>query len=91
MKGKIDNAIQLFKKSLKNDYKIFHKLSHFELMWCYAFRCDWDQCIKYSQLLRKFAFQSPVIVSYFEAVFKYTKSVETYDLELKGEATKLFR
>ena len=89
--GKIGIAVKQLEKQFDYNIKYFDKLSHFELMWCYAFKRDWDQCIKYSKLLRQFAIQSPVIFTYFEAVFLYVKSLETNNEKLKEEASQLFR
>ena len=72
--GKIGIAVKQLEKQFDYNIKYFDKLSHFELMWCYAFKRDWDQCIKYSKLLREFAIQSPVY-SYTLKQFFFTLKV----------------
>lgn len=91
MNGQIENAIIDLEQILNTDKTIFHKFSHWELMWLYALKCDWAQSIKYSQLLRQLTSHSPVITTYCEAIFRYFKSYETDDKELKSEATELLK
>ena len=69
---------------------IFHKAAHWELLWCFTVKRDWDQCIRFAELLRKHTMHSPAITTYLEAVFRYVKAVEVNDEQLKEEATKLF-
>lgn len=91
MNVEIDRAIIEFNHLTTTDKTIFHKFSHWELLWSYALKCDWDQCIKYSELLRQLTRHSPVICTYCEGVFRYFKSYETNDKKLKAEATELFK
>jgi len=88
--GKIDCAIEIYNDLLNVDLEKSHKVFHFELLWCHALKCEWDQCIKYAQLLRKQSLHSPACATYLEAVFLYIKSVDHCNDNFKEEATKLF-
>jgi hypothetical protein len=89
--GNIDIAIKEYKHLMIPKIKIFHKVSHFELMMTYALRSDWDQCIKYSRLLRRLTLHSPPLFTYCEAIFRYLKSVETNNQKQRERANQLFK
>ncbi len=90
LSGNIDSAIDIYNQLLKVDSEKTHKAFHFELLWCHLLKCEWDQGIKYAELLRKQTLHSPACTTYFEAVFRYIKSVDECDDNYKEEATKLF-
>ncbi|XP_054160184.1 tetratricopeptide repeat protein 39A-like [Oppia nitens] len=89
--GHIDEAIQLFKDCLVgNDLVVTHKLFHIELSFSYALKCQWDECIKYAELVRQQAIHSPAIITYILAIFKFAKAVDDNDQQMKKEANQLF-
>jgi hypothetical protein len=90
LNGDIDLAIGYYNKIIDLDKEMFHKAAHWELMWCFAVKCDWDQCIRYAKLLNEHTLHSPAITTYLDAVFRYVKGVEDNDERLKEEATNLF-
>ena len=61
-----------------------------EVMFCYALKCQWDECIKYAEALREQTKHSPACATYAEAVFRYIRSQELSDEDMKETATKLF-
>jgi hypothetical protein len=89
--GNFDSAIKTYNELLINDFEKTSKIFQLELMWCHAIKCEWDQCIKYAQLLRQRALHSPALSTYLEAVFRYIKSVDDCDDNIKEEASKLFQ
>ena len=89
IKGKIDVSIKMFSELMDNNYYRAHKVFHFELMFCYALKCEWKECIRYAELVRKGTEHSPTYTTYAEAVFRYVKSIEDNDVALKQSASKL--
>ncbi|CAG2182075.1 unnamed protein product, partial [Oppiella nova] len=89
VKGNIDVSIKLNEELLKNEYTAFHKAVHFELMFSHALKSEWDECIKYAELVRKGTEHSPTYTTYAEAVFRYVKCIEAMDVQQKQIVTKL--
>ena len=87
--GRIDNSILMYKELLNNEWFRFHSAINFELMWCYALKCDWSQCINYAEPVRKNTEHSPTFTTYAEAVFSYVKSIDDCDPNMKQKASKL--
>ena len=90
LSGQIDTAIEMYNQILMTSQITFLRFVYFELMWCYALVGDWDQCIIYAEKFRTGSLFSPAMATYAEAVFRYTKAVETDDSDEKHKATKLF-
>lgn len=88
--GNLNQAIEGYKAVIEKENEMFHKVSHWELMWTFAVQRNWDECIKYAQLLREKTSHSPAIVTYLEGVFRYVKAKTTNDAKLLDEASALF-
>lgn len=53
IKGNIDTAISLLTKSVdsQSEWKQFHHICYWELMWSYAYKADWLLAMKYAERL----------------------------------------
>lgn len=78
MRGSLDEAIKSFEMCIEaqNDWKQFHSICHWEIMWCYAVQMDWPKAAHYSDLLRKQSKWSPASYTYQYATFLYAQLVE---------------
>ncbi|XP_014661991.1 PREDICTED: tetratricopeptide repeat protein 39B-like isoform X2 [Priapulus caudatus] len=65
------NAIKIFEDSmsLQIEWKQFHDLCYWELMWCHSFRCDWLQAYNYAEKLRMESRWSRATYAYQQAAF----------------------
>lgn len=88
--GKLQEAIESYNSIIEQEKELFHKVSHWELMWTNAVLCNWDESIKYARLLREKTLHSPAIVTFLEGVFRYTKGKLEKDQNLLDEAAALF-
>ncbi|XP_054155073.1 tetratricopeptide repeat protein 39A-like [Oppia nitens] len=89
IRGDIDGSIAKNVELLNNDFEPIHKAVHFELMWSHALKAQWDEAIKYAELVRKNTEHSPTYTTYAEAVFRYVKCIEDNDVNQKQIVTKL--
>ena len=88
--GNFEKAIQKLNELINApNLTIAHKAFYFELIWCYAIKCDWDNCIRCSEKIRE-SKHSPVCMAFLNAVFRYVKGVEDQDQELLDQATREF-
>jgi len=78
MQGNLPQAIESFQRCIEaqDDWKQFHSICHWEIMWCHAVQMDWVQAAKYSDLLRKQSKWSPASYTYQYATFLYAQLVE---------------
>uniref|UniRef100_A0A8C7F6I4 Zgc:158403 n=1 Tax=Oncorhynchus kisutch TaxID=8019 RepID=A0A8C7F6I4_ONCKI len=71
IKGNIDEAVVLFEDGCKaqQQWKQFHHMCYWELMWCFTYKCVWRMAYFYADLLsnesrwskaRECAFPSPI-------------------------------
>ncbi|XP_064624927.1 tetratricopeptide repeat protein 39B-like [Lineus longissimus] len=53
IKGNMDEAIHRYDESIESqsEWRQFHHLCFWELMWCHAFKCDWLVAMKYAEKL----------------------------------------
>lgn len=53
IKGHVDEGIQQLSSSVdcQSEWKQFHHICYWELMWCYAYKCDWLFAMKYAEKL----------------------------------------
>ena len=51
VKGHIDEAVLKFEESIaaQDQWKQFHHMSYWELMWCYCYTADWLMAMKYAE------------------------------------------
>lgn len=88
--GNFDVAIETLNRLLEApNLTIAYKAFYFELVWCYAINCDWDNCIRCSEMIRS-SKHSPVCTAFLNAVFRYVKGVDDGDQDLLDQATKEF-
>lgn len=78
MQGELNIAIESYQKCIQaqDDWKQFHSICHWEIMWCYAVQMNWDKAAFYSDLLRKQSKWSPASYTYQYGTFLYTKLIE---------------
>ena len=91
LRGDIDGSIKMFTELLNNNYGRAHKVFYIELMFCHALNCNWNETIKYAELIRKNTGHSPALTTYVEAAFRYVKSIDDNDVAMKAKATELFK
>ncbi|CAG2165414.1 unnamed protein product [Oppiella nova] len=89
LSGDIQLAINEYEKIIEDYDQMYHRLAHFELMFCHAVRCEWYHSVRYAELLNKHTVHSPAITTYLEAIFRYTKAMDNKDRELRTEASRL--
>ncbi|KAH9517525.1 Tetratricopeptide repeat protein 39B, variant 3 [Dermatophagoides farinae] len=91
--GQINEAIEALKRciSVQNEWKQFHNICHWELLWCYAVQCDWINASKCADILRKQCKWSPAAYTYQYATFLYMIMVEHNRPELQAEISQLLR
>ncbi|CAG2108715.1 unnamed protein product [Medioppia subpectinata] len=89
--GKIDHGIELYKKLLDQPFESCKSIVQMELMWCYALKCDLNEAIKCAEKFRTECKISPGCATYWEAVFRYAKSVDDNDSAQQYKATLLFQ
>ncbi|OTF75722.1 hypothetical protein BLA29_001675 [Euroglyphus maynei] len=91
--GKIDQAIEALKRciSVQNEWKQFHNICHWELLWCYAVQCDWINASKCADILRQQCKWSPGAYTYQYATFLYMIMVEQNRPELQSEISQLLK
>ena len=89
LSGDIQLAINEYEKIIEDYDQMYHRLAHFELMFCHAVRCEWYHSVRYAELLNKHTVHSPAITTYLEAIFRYTKAMDNKDRELRAEASRL--
>lgn len=93
MQGELDNAIESYQKCIQaqDDWKQFHSICHWEIMWCYAVQMDWNKAAHYSDLLRKQSKWSPASYTYQYGTFLYTKLIEDERNGLCERGTKEYK
>lgn len=88
--GNLPECIGLYQEIIDKENEMFHKVSHWELMWTTALQCNFDESIKYAQLLREKTLHSPAIVTFLEGIFRYTKGKLENNPKCIDEASALF-
>lgn len=78
MAGELELAINSYELCIKaqDDWKQFHSICHWEMMWCYAVQMDWIKAAEYADLLRKHSKWSQASYQYQYGTFLYTQLVE---------------
>nr|XP_002738146.1 PREDICTED: tetratricopeptide repeat protein 39B-like [Saccoglossus kowalevskii] len=71
IEGETIDAIYKFEESInsQSEWKQFHHICHWELMWCYAFRLDWLMACRYAEILYKESRWSRATYAYLKASF----------------------
>ena len=82
--------MSMYTTMLNENAQISQNPFQLELMACYALKSDWNECVKYAELLRARRQQS-AIATYILAMFKYVLSEQTFDPHLKEEASDLMK
>nr|XP_027200853.1 tetratricopeptide repeat protein 39B-like [Dermatophagoides pteronyssinus] len=91
--GQIEKAIEALTRciSVQNEWKQFHNICHWELLWCYAVQCDWINASKCADILRQQCKWSPGAYTYQYATFLYMIMVEQNRPELQTEISQLLK
>ncbi|KAH9420264.1 LOW QUALITY PROTEIN: tetratricopeptide repeat protein 39B-like [Dermatophagoides pteronyssinus] len=91
--GQIEEAIEALTRciSVQNEWKQFHNICHWELLWCYAVQCDWINASKCADILRQQCKWSPGAYTYQYATFLYMIMVEQNRPELQTEISQLLK
>ncbi|CAG2182662.1 unnamed protein product, partial [Oppiella nova] len=71
LRGNVEEAVINFKKciEIQDEWKQFHNICYWELLWCHSVRCDWHNSAKYADILRKQCKWSPGTYTYQYATF----------------------
>ncbi|XP_062589714.1 tetratricopeptide repeat protein 39B-like [Saccostrea cucullata] len=71
VRGNIDQAIVKFEESIEcqQEWRQFHHLGYWELMWCHCFKGDWLMAMKYAEKLCKESRWSKATYTYQKASF----------------------
>ncbi|XP_074642894.1 tetratricopeptide repeat protein 39A-like isoform X2 [Tubulanus polymorphus] len=71
IKGNIDEAILRFEESIESqsEWRQFHHLCFWELMWCHCFKGDWLMAMKYAEKLCRESRWSRATYTYQKASF----------------------
>ena len=71
LSGDIDGAVEHFKKSInvQSELKQLHNVANWDLLWCYALRCDWRRAADLAANLRDTCRWSPATNAYQYACF----------------------
>ncbi|KAK3090745.1 hypothetical protein FSP39_014266 [Pinctada imbricata] len=71
VRGNINEAVVKFEESIdsQQEWRQFHHLCFWELMWCHCFRGDWLMAMKYAEKLCKESRWSKATYSYQKAAF----------------------
>ncbi|KAK6990818.1 tetratricopeptide repeat protein 39B-like isoform X2 [Biomphalaria glabrata] len=79
VKGHIDDAINRFEESIESqsEWRQFHHLCYWELMWCHCFKSDWLMAMKYAERLSKESRWSKATYTYQKAAFLVMCSDQT--------------
>uniref|UniRef100_A0A6Q2ZHL2 Tetratricopeptide repeat domain 39A n=1 Tax=Esox lucius TaxID=8010 RepID=A0A6Q2ZHL2_ESOLU len=71
IKGNIDEAVALFEDGCKaqQQWKQFHHMCYWELMWCFTYKCVWRMAYFYADLLSKESRWSKAMYVYMKAAY----------------------
>ncbi|BFZ16413.1 hypothetical protein BsWGS_19452 [Bradybaena similaris] len=71
VEGHIDDAVSKFEESIdsQSEWRQFHHLCYWELMWCHCFKSDWLMAMKYAERLCKESRWSKATYTYQKAAF----------------------
>ncbi|XP_005096921.3 tetratricopeptide repeat protein 39B [Aplysia californica] len=71
VKGNIEEAIRRFDESIdsQSEWRQFHHLCYWELMWCHCFKRDWLMSMKYAERLCRESRWSKATYTYQKAAF----------------------
>ncbi|XP_059145816.1 tetratricopeptide repeat protein 39B-like isoform X2 [Physella acuta] len=96
VKGNIDEAVNKFEDSIESqsEWRQFHHLCYWELMWCHCFKSDWLMAMKYAERLCKESRWSKATYTYQKASFLIMCSDQTEETKkhidyLLGEVPRL--
>lgn len=78
IEGNLKEAIDTYQRCIEaqDDWKQFHSICHWEIMWCHAVQMDWTKAAHYSDLLRRQSKWSPASYTYQYGTFLYADLVE---------------
>lgn len=78
MHGDTQQALDNFQRCIEaqDDWKQFHSICHWEMMWCHAVQLDWPRAAHYAHLLREKSKWSQASYTYQYATFLYAQLVE---------------
>ncbi|KAL8600738.1 hypothetical protein ACOMHN_057326 [Nucella lapillus] len=81
IRGNIDEAILRFEETIdaQSEWRQFHHLCFWELMWCYCFKSDWLMAMKYAERLCKESRWSKATYTYQKASFLLMCDDQTED------------
>ncbi|KAI5610166.1 tetratricopeptide repeat protein 39A isoform X1, partial [Silurus asotus] len=78
IKGNIDAAIKYFEEccEAQQDWKQFHHMCYWELMWCFTYKQQWKMAYFYADLLSKESAWSKAMYAYMKAAYLSMLSTE---------------
>ncbi|XP_052776395.1 tetratricopeptide repeat protein 39B-like [Mya arenaria] len=95
IRGQIDEAVEKFEESIasQQEWRQFHHLCYWELMWCHCFKGDWLMGMKYAEILCRESRWSKATYTYQKATFlmmcEQTEDSQTHLEYLMGEVPRL--
>lgn len=90
IQGNVDEGIVWLQKSVKSqhEWRQFHHLCYWELMWCHSFKCEWSKAAHYAGLLLEDSRWSKATYSYQKAVFLCMLQDDETDADTKASLQK---
>ncbi|XP_054155261.1 tetratricopeptide repeat protein 39C-like [Oppia nitens] len=90
LRGDLEEAIKYYTKLITDySFDVSLKWFHFELMFSNALICNFNESVKYAELIRKGSRQSPAFTTYCEAVVRYVIGKEENNTQELETAIKL--
>lgn len=78
MQGQLKESIESYQDCIdaQDDWKQFHSICHWEIMWSHVAQLDWGQAAKYADLLRRQCCWSAASYTYQHGTFLYAQLVD---------------
>lgn len=82
VQGKLDEATKSYNDSIavQSEWKQFHHICYWELMWCYSYEGDWATAYHYASVLLKESRWSRTSYMYLKACFRVMARITNLEL-----------
>lgn len=82
VQGKLDEATKSYNDSIavQSEWKQFHHICYWELMWCYSYKGDWATAYHYASVLLKESRWSRTSYMYLKACFRVMARITNLEL-----------
>ncbi|XP_015781978.1 tetratricopeptide repeat protein 39A isoform X1 [Tetranychus urticae] len=90
--GNPDKAIEYYVECIKGQsfWRQLNFACYWEIIWCYAMKCDWEKAANYARLLKDDCKWSPAMFTYLYAVFTFMVMEENDRPDLEQDISKAF-